>query len=64
MLDALRAEETPSTWTLVALAVSAAAMLGGLARLAWLGEEARAARIAQIVAAAGFVTYAAVAWMT
>jgi hypothetical protein len=63
MLDALHSEETPATWVLAALAASAVAMLGGLARLAWLGEEASRARVAQGVAALGFVAYAVVSFV-
>jgi len=61
MLDAMRSEETPATWMLVTLAAAALAMIGGLARLAWLGEDAARARVAQGVAAVGFVAYAVVA---
>jgi hypothetical protein len=61
MLDALHDNEPPGTWTLAALAAAGLAMLGGLTRLAWLGQEARTARVAQAVATAGLVTYAVVA---
>jgi hypothetical protein len=60
MLDALHESEPPASWLLVTLAASAAAMVGGLARLAWLGPEASRARVAQIVAAAGLLAYAVV----
>lgn len=60
MLDALRIEDTAPTWLLLALAAAAAAMIGGLGRLAWLGPDAAHARLAQAVAAAGFVGYALV----
>ncbi len=53
--------QTPPTCLLVALAASAGAMLGGLARLAWLGRDARSARVAGVVAAAGGVMYAVIA---
>jgi len=60
MLDALRGDEPPSTWLLAVLGASAAAMLGGLARLAWLGPDAARARRAQVVAALGLAVYAIV----
>lgn len=60
MLDALRTDDTPPTWGLLTLAAAAIAMIGGLGRLAWLGPEAARARVAQAVAAAGFVAYAVV----
>lgn len=60
MLDALRDDGPPSTWLLVVLGASAAAMLGGLARLAWLGPNAPRARTAQVVAAVGLAVYAIV----
>ncbi len=60
MLDALREAEPPATWVLCALSAAAMAMVGGLARLAWLGPEAASARAAQIAAAAGLLAYAAV----
>ncbi|HEY8040184.1 MAG TPA: hypothetical protein VIF15_10345 [Polyangiaceae bacterium] len=59
MLDALRAEEPPPTWMLTLLAASAAAMLGGLARLAWVADP-RTARVAQLVAGVGLLAYAIV----
>jgi hypothetical protein len=61
MLDALHDHEPPATWTLIALALAAVAMLGGLTRLAWLGREARTARVAQAVTVAGLLAYAVVA---
>ena len=61
MLDALRADETPATPGVVALAATALAMVGGLARLAWLGEGAARGRVAQAVAALGVLGYVAVA---
>jgi hypothetical protein len=61
MLDALRDNEPPATWTLVALAASALAMLGAMARLAWLGDAARSAHVAQAIAGAGLLGYAIVA---
>jgi hypothetical protein len=61
MLDALRESEPPATALLSAMALSALAMIGGLGRLAWLGQEAARARVAQAVAALGLLTYAAVA---
>ena len=60
MLDALHDTEPPATWTLVLLAASGLAMLGGLARLGWLGDDARTARAAQVLAGAGAVAYAVV----
>jgi hypothetical protein len=59
MLEALRANETPATWTLSALAAAALAMIGGLGVVVWRGSAGRSTRIAQIVAAAGFLGYAA-----
>jgi len=60
MLDALRETEPPPTGTLALLALAGAAMLGGLARLTWAGGE----RVAQLLAAIGFVAYAVVLLMT
>ena len=60
MLDALRETEPPPTATLVLLAAAGVAMLAGLARLAWAGGE----RVAQVLAAVGFVAYAVVLLMT
>lgn len=60
MLEALHESEPPATWLVVTLAAAALAMIGGLGRLAWLGGEARGARVAQAVAAAGLLAYAAV----
>lgn len=60
MLDALRETEPPPTGTLVLLALAGVAMLGGLARLAWVGAE----RTAQALAAIGFLAYAVVLLMT
>jgi hypothetical protein len=59
MLDALRGNETPPTGRLVLLGAAAAAMLGGLARLAWASTPAKA-RVAQAAAALGLVGYAIV----
>jgi hypothetical protein len=59
MLDALHESEPPATWLLCALAASALAMVGGLGRLAWVGREASGARVAQAIAAAGLLSYAA-----
>jgi hypothetical protein len=61
MLDSLHESEPPAMWLLCTLAVAALAMVGGLGRLAWLGQEAGGARVAQTVAAAGLLTYAALA---
>jgi hypothetical protein len=61
MLDALRSDDTPSPWRLYVVAAAAIALVAGLARLAWLGPVARSARVAQAVAAAGLVAYAAAA---
>jgi len=58
MLEALRASETPAAWTLTALAFAVIAMVGGLSFVAWRGRG-ETTRLAQLVAAAGFVTYAA-----
>jgi hypothetical protein len=63
MLDALRETEPPATWLLCTLAAAALAMMAGLARLAWLGRDAAGARVAQVVAAAGLLAYAAVTLM-
>jgi len=76
MLDALRENEPPAAWRLALLAAAGLAMLGGVARLAWVGggggagsgavararagSGARAGLIAQGVAAAGAVVYAIV----
>ena len=60
MLDALHESEPPATWVLCALATAALAMVGGLGRLAWLGQEAGGARVAQAFAAAGLLAYAAI----
>ncbi len=65
-VESLRADGTPSTLRLTALAASAFATLAALATLAWLacvGGSLRAARAAQGVAAAGFLAYAAVVWL-
>jgi hypothetical protein len=59
MLDALRRDQGPSDASLVVLALSAAATLGGLAALAF-GPIGRRAHVARAVAAGGFVAYAAV----
>lgn len=60
MLDALRENEPPATWRLALLAAAGLAMLGGLARLAWVGgAEAARSRAAQALAAAGAIAYAA-----
>ncbi|HEY3822672.1 MAG TPA: hypothetical protein VGL81_36155 [Polyangiaceae bacterium] len=60
MLDALHETEPPPTGTLALLALAAAAMLGGLGRLAWVGTG----RAAQVLAALGLVAYAVVLLMT
>ena len=60
MLDALHDTEPPATGTLALLALAGVAMLGGLARLAWVKGE----RAAQVVAAVGFIAYAVVLLMT
>ena len=62
MLDDLRDSEPPPAWRLDgARRVMGAAMLGGLARLAWLGEAAaKTARVAQAIAGAGLVAYVVV----
>jgi hypothetical protein len=59
MLDALRREPGPSDASLLLLAVSAAATLGGLTALAFAPAGPRA-RLASTVAAGGFIVYAAV----
>jgi hypothetical protein len=64
MLDALRTNEPPATWTLTLLGTAGAGMLGGLGWLAWLGsrvdaeQRASQVRVAQAVAVVGFVAYA------
>jgi hypothetical protein len=60
MLDALHEGEPPATGLLCALSAAALAMVGGLGRLAWLGQDASRARVTQLVAAAGLLAYAAV----
>jgi hypothetical protein len=60
MLEALRAGETPSVGKLAALSLASIAVLGGLGWLVLLGEDGRKARLAQSMAAAGFVLYAVV----
>jgi hypothetical protein len=63
MLDALHRDETPATWALALLAASAAAMLAGFGVV--LGSGAPGARrVAQGIAAAGFVAYALVCLLT
>jgi hypothetical protein len=65
MLDALRENEPPATWRVALLAAAGLAMLGGLARIAWLpAAEAARARLAQAVAAAGAVAYAVCALLS
>lgn len=64
MLETLRNQAPPPPWLLMALAASAIATLGALARLAWLGDAAAKARVTQGVAAVGFVAYALVALTT
>ena len=59
MLEALRRSQGPTDISLAVLALSAAATLGGLAALAF-GPPGPRARVAQAVAAGGFVAYAAV----
>ena len=60
MLAALRDDAAPGGGWLAALAASSVAMIGGLARLAIAGDDGRGARVAQGVAAVGFVGYAIV----
>jgi hypothetical protein len=63
MLDALRSNEPPPTWTLSLLGGAGVAMLVGLSWLTWLawsGEPPKRARVAQAVAVLGFVVYAMV----
>jgi hypothetical protein len=60
MLDALRDNEPPPTGTVALLGLAGVAMLGGLARLAWVGGE----RAAQALAAIGFIAYAVVLLIT
>jgi hypothetical protein len=64
MLAALRNDSAPATGWIAALAVSAAAMIAGLARLAVAGMDGRGARMAQGVVAAGFVGYVVVMMMS
>jgi hypothetical protein len=59
MLDALRRDQGPGDAALVVLAFSAAATLGGLSALAF-GPVGPRAVVARVVAAGGFVAYAAV----
>jgi hypothetical protein len=59
MLDALRRDDAPSSWRLLALSLSAAATLSALAALVWVDTASRLGRAAQGVAAAGFLLYAA-----
>jgi hypothetical protein len=59
MLDALRRDDAPSSWRLLALSMSAAATLSALAALVWLDGASRLGRAAQGIAAAGFLLYAA-----
>ena len=62
LLVALRVDETPAPGVVLALsATPAVAMVSGLARLAWLGDGAGRARVAQAIAAAGVLGYVAVA---
>lgn len=60
MLDALHENEPPPTWRMALLAAAATALLGGLAGLAWAGDQIARARVAQALAAAGLVAYAIV----
>jgi hypothetical protein len=59
MLDALRRSEGPTDLSLAALALAAAATLGGLAVLTFSSAGPRA-KAAQAVATGGFVAYAAI----
>jgi hypothetical protein len=59
MLDALRRDDAPSSWRLLALSVAAAATLSALAALVWVDAASRLGRTAQGIAAAGFLLYAA-----
>jgi hypothetical protein len=61
--DALRGDASPSIARITALALSAAATLAALARLAFASGDPRVDRAARGVAAAGFAVYAAFAWM-
>jgi hypothetical protein len=60
MLDALQESEPPATWLLAVLAAAAVGMLGGFARLAWLGPEAASARVPQVLTAVSLAAYAAI----
>jgi hypothetical protein len=62
VLEALREDDAPSPWRLALLSVSAFATLGALAALAWLDGPPGVERVAQGVAATGFLVYAAVLW--
>jgi hypothetical protein len=64
VVAALHEDGSPSTWRLALLAVSAVATLGALARLALGGTGPGAERAAQGIAAAGFVAYSVIAWMS
>jgi hypothetical protein len=58
LLDALKREDTPPTWTFVALAAGAAAFFGGLARIAAQSARSlRASRAPAAIAAAGLAIY-------
>jgi hypothetical protein len=63
MLDALREHEPPPTGSLALLAAAGLAMIGGLARLAWVDAPAEA-RVAQGLAAVGLVAYAIACFVT
>jgi hypothetical protein len=58
MLDALRRDDAPSPWRLLALSLAAVATLSALAALVWVDAASRLGRTAQGVAAAGFLLYA------
>lgn len=59
VLQALQSDSPPSPWRLVVLSLSALATLGALATLAWSDGTSRVERMAQSIAATGFLVYAA-----
>jgi hypothetical protein len=63
MLDELRDAQSPGTWTFALLAAASLAVVGALARIAWLGDSGRGARGTKAVAVLGFVAYAIILLM-
>ena len=64
VLEAQRAEPVPPPWRLALLSIAVCSTFGALAALAWVEGASPMGRAAQGVAAAGFLVYAAVLWMT